>query len=155
GASRDPRSGARAHRANAPHDDPDRRPHPGGVARGRRGGGDPPDGHAGERSERELRGEGARRRRRLGGVRAFDRRARGGLHAPVVRGDGAGRPLMLLYGALMTQAAAFGLILSRLAGFVVASPFPGNHVGATQRVGLVVVLAWVTSLFAPTSAAPP
>ncbi len=55
---------------------------------------------------------------------------------------------------LLAQTAAFGLVVSRLAGFVVASPFPGNHVGTTQRVGLVVVLAWVTSLFAPTNAVP-
>jgi flagellar biosynthetic protein FliR len=61
---------------------------------------------------------------------------------------------MALFSTLMVQAAAFALVMSRLSGFVVVSPFPGNNVPAMQRVGLVVVLAWVTSLFAPTAAVP-
>jgi flagellar biosynthetic protein FliR len=50
---------------------------------------------------------------------------------------------------LMGNAALFGLSASRIAGFVVVSPFPGKNVGATQRIGLVVVLAWVACAFAP------
>src|SRR4051812_27252183 len=61
---------------------------------------------------------------------------------------------MTLLAPLLAQIGAFSLVVSRLAGFIVVSPFPGNHVGATQRVGLVAVLAWVASLFAPTLAAP-
>lgn len=49
---------------------------------------------------------------------------------------------------VMGSAALFALVACRIAGFVVASPFPGEGVGVTQRVGLVVVLSWVSSAFA-------
>ena len=45
---------------------------------------------------------------------------------------------------LLREAGGFALVTSRIAGFVVASPFPGEHISKTQRVGLVVVLGWVT-----------
>jgi flagellar biosynthetic protein FliR len=54
----------------------------------------------------------------------------------------------------LTYAATFALVLSRIAGFVVVSPFPGANVGRTQRVGLVFGLAWVATLYAPAAAAP-
>src|SRR5258706_11503580 len=154
GASREPRSGARDDRADAPHDHVHRGAHPDGVARSGRGRRRDPDGDASERSERELRGEGAGGGRRPRGRRADDGGARRRLHARIVRRARARRSLMDVVTLLLAQTAAFGLVVSRLAGFVVASPFPGNHVGTTQRVGLVVVLAWVTSLFAPTNAVP-
>jgi flagellar biosynthetic protein FliR len=46
-------------------------------------------------------------------------------------------------------AALFALVASRIIGFVVVSPFPGQHVGRTQRASLVVALAWIVSSFAP------
>ena len=52
------------------------------------------------------------------------------------------------------QAIAWALVAVRLAGFVVGSPFPGAYVSNTQRVGLVVVLAWAASMFAPSSDLP-
>ncbi|MBI5512166.1 MAG: flagellar biosynthetic protein FliR [Deltaproteobacteria bacterium] len=52
---------------------------------------------------------------------------------------------MDLVGALMPHALSFGLVFSRVAGFVAASPFPGNHVAVTQRVGLTVCLSWLAS----------
>lgn len=50
---------------------------------------------------------------------------------------------------LWVDASVFALVASRIAGFVVASPFPGRNVGVTQRVGLVVVLTWLACGFAP------
>lgn len=50
---------------------------------------------------------------------------------------------------LLANAVMFGLAASRIAGFVVVSPFPGKNVATTQRVGLVVVLAWIVTAFAP------
>lgn len=61
----------------------------------------------------------------------------------------------MLEATLLAHAAMFGMITSRIAGFVVASPFPGNEVPATQRVGLVVVLALlVTSMIPPPAVTP-
>jgi flagellar biosynthetic protein FliR len=54
-----------------------------------------------------------------------------------------------LAGLLWADASLFALVASRIAGFVVASPFPGRNVGVTQRVGLVVVLTWLTIGNAP------
>jgi flagellar biosynthetic protein FliR len=51
-------------------------------------------------------------------------------------------------GLALENAALFGLSASRIAGFVVVSPFPGKNVGVTQRIGLVVVLSWLTCAFA-------
>src|SRR6202035_3414333 len=55
---------------------------------------------------------------------------------------------------VLTTAATFALVLARLAGFVVSSPFPGAHVGRTQRAGLVGALAWGATMFAPSASAP-
>jgi flagellar biosynthesis protein FliR len=55
----------------------------------------------------------------------------------------------MLEGWLLSQAAGFALVLARIAGFVVVSPFPGANVSNTQRIGLVAVLAWIASSFAP------
>ncbi|MFO0611661.1 MAG: flagellar biosynthetic protein FliR [Polyangiaceae bacterium] len=47
------------------------------------------------------------------------------------------------FGALvLSELVAFGLITCRIAGFVVASPFPGAHVPRSQKVGLVLALSW-------------
>jgi|HubBroStandDraft_6_1064221.scaffolds.fasta_scaffold402868_3 flagellar biosynthetic protein FliR len=56
---------------------------------------------------------------------------------------------MSIASTLAGNACLFALVASRIAGFVVVSPFPGQNVSNTQRVGLVVVLAWVASSFAP------
>ncbi len=61
---------------------------------------------------------------------------------------------MLLQRLIMTNAALFALAASRIAGFVVVSPFPGGNVSRTQRVTLVVVLSWVAMAFAPAAAVP-
>lgn len=53
---------------------------------------------------------------------------------------------------LWVDASVFALVASRIAGFVVASPFPGRNVGATQRIGLVVVLTWLCCAIAPPGA---
>jgi flagellar biosynthetic protein FliR len=53
---------------------------------------------------------------------------------------------MTLASVLLPFATSFGLVVARLAGFVTASPFPGENVSRTARVGLVAVLAFfVTS----------
>jgi len=49
----------------------------------------------------------------------------------------------------LADASLFALAVSRIAGFVVVSPFPGQNVSMSQRIGLVVVLAWVAASFAP------
>jgi flagellar biosynthetic protein FliR len=46
---------------------------------------------------------------------------------------------------LLVDASQFALVLSRIAGFVVLSPFPGQGVGNKQRVGLAIGLAWIAS----------
>lgn len=51
----------------------------------------------------------------------------------------------------LSHAAAWALAACRIGAWVASSPFPGSYVSATQRVGLVVVLA----LFAGPLAAPP
>ncbi len=61
---------------------------------------------------------------------------------------------MLLERLIVENAALFALASSRIAGFVVVSPFPGQNVSRTQRATLVVVLAWVTMSFAPSAAVP-
>lgn len=62
---------------------------------------------------------------------------------------------MSLASGLMGGAALFALVASRVAGFVVVSPFPGQGIGVTQRVGLVVVLSWVACSFAQATQALP
>jgi flagellar biosynthetic protein FliR len=49
---------------------------------------------------------------------------------------------------IVGSAALFGLVASRIVGFVLVSPFPGHNVSRTQRATLVVVLAWVATSFA-------
>jgi flagellar biosynthetic protein FliR len=60
----------------------------------------------------------------------------------------------MLEALLLTRSLGFALVVCRVAGFVLTSPFPGAHVSATQRVGLVVVLSWLATSFAPVLAVP-
>jgi flagellar biosynthetic protein FliR len=46
---------------------------------------------------------------------------------------------------LVPHATTFALTVTRCSGFVVASPFPGEWVPASQRVGLVAVLAFAVT----------
>jgi flagellar biosynthetic protein FliR len=55
---------------------------------------------------------------------------------------------------VLGQAITWVLVGSRIAGFVVGSPFPGANVPPMQRVGLVAGLAWVASMFATSAHAP-
>lgn len=55
----------------------------------------------------------------------------------------------LLTTLMLAKVVTFALILSRFSGFVVVSPFPGTYVSTTQRIGLVIVLSLVVTLFAP------
>ncbi|MFO0650537.1 MAG: flagellar biosynthetic protein FliR [Polyangiales bacterium] len=50
---------------------------------------------------------------------------------------------------LVPFALTTTLSFSRVAGFVVTSPFPGRQVAATQRVGLALVVAWVAGMIVP------
>ncbi len=50
---------------------------------------------------------------------------------------------------VVEQTALFALVLSRLAGFVVISPFPGNWVLPRVRVALVITLALSLSATVP------
>lgn len=59
-----------------------------------------------------------------------------------------------LLAILSAHVSAFALCAARISGFVVASPFPGENVGATQRAGLVVALSLSAAAFAPAGAAP-
>lgn len=54
---------------------------------------------------------------------------------------------MNLVALALAGATSFLLVFARIAGFVAASPFPGNHVPEKQRVGLVFVLTLVASSF--------
>jgi flagellar biosynthetic protein FliR len=56
---------------------------------------------------------------------------------------------MPLTALVLANASLFSLASCRIAGFVVASPFPGQSVGRTQRVTLVVVLAWIATSLTP------
>ncbi len=60
----------------------------------------------------------------------------------------------MLEALVLSSSIGFALVVARLAGFVLISPFPGAHVSTTQRIGLVAVLAWISSEFAPVAAAP-
>jgi flagellar biosynthetic protein FliR len=60
----------------------------------------------------------------------------------------------MLQTIVLSQAMLWALAACRISGFVVGSPFPGAYVAATQRTGLVVGLAWVTSMFATPSHVP-
>ncbi len=61
---------------------------------------------------------------------------------------------MLLQRLIVENAALFALVFSRIAGFVVVSPFPGQNVSRTQRASLVIVLAWAAMSFAPRARIP-
>lgn len=50
---------------------------------------------------------------------------------------------------LVPFALTASLSFSRIAGFVVSSPFPGNHAAPTQRLGLAVTLAWMAASILP------
>lgn len=52
---------------------------------------------------------------------------------------------MTLPAAWLAQLAMLALATSRLAGMVMTSPFPGNHVPTQLKIGLVLVLAWVAT----------
>lgn len=52
----------------------------------------------------------------------------------------------------VSEAITFGWVLSRVAGFVVTSPFPGADVPSTARVGLTLSLSWVVAGFAAPAA---
>jgi flagellar biosynthesis protein FliR len=60
----------------------------------------------------------------------------------------------MLEALLFTRSLAFALVVCRIAGFVLTSPFPGAHVSTSQRIGLVVVLSWIAGSFAPLGAVP-
>lgn len=60
----------------------------------------------------------------------------------------------MLMRLMLVNASLFALLASRIAGFVVVSPFPGANVGRTARASLVVVLAWVAMAMSPTHALP-
>ena len=61
---------------------------------------------------------------------------------------------MLLRELAIAQVITFALVMTRLAGFVAVSPFPGSQIPMSARVGLTIMLAWVASMFAPSYAAP-
>lgn len=56
---------------------------------------------------------------------------------------------------MLAQAATLALVASRIAGFVVVSPFPGDRWPATARVALIVVLSYLTASFIPATGLPP
>jgi flagellar biosynthetic protein FliR len=60
----------------------------------------------------------------------------------------------MLEALLLAHALGYALVVARIAGFVVSSPFPGAHVSMSQRVGLVAVLAWIACGLAPLGAVP-
>jgi flagellar biosynthetic protein FliR len=43
----------------------------------------------------------------------------------------------------LAEAAAFVLAATRIAGFVVTSPFPGKNVPSKAKIALVLMLAWI------------
>lgn len=55
----------------------------------------------------------------------------------------------MLHQALLAWAVAFTLVGCRFAGFVLVSPFPGERVPTTQRVGLVAALTLFTASVMP------
>ena len=61
----------------------------------------------------------------------------------------------MLEALFAAYASTFALVVARIAGFVVGSPFPGSNVSRSQRIGLVMVLAWMTTSFAHGQARPP
>lgn len=54
---------------------------------------------------------------------------------------------MSLSDLVLEHVLSFTLVWTRLAGFVVVSPFPGDHVSRRQRAGLVAGIAFMTTLY--------
>jgi flagellar biosynthetic protein FliR len=61
---------------------------------------------------------------------------------------------MPLQRLIFANAALFALAASRIAGYVVVSPFPGQHVSRTQRATFVVALAWLATSFSSSHGVP-
>ncbi len=55
---------------------------------------------------------------------------------------------------VMTNASLFALVGSRVTGFIVISPFPGQNVASTQRISLVLAVTFLATTFAPSTSAP-
>ncbi len=55
---------------------------------------------------------------------------------------------------VMANASLFALVASRVTGFILVSPFPGQNVSRTQRVSLLLALSWIATTFAPSGGAP-
>ena len=53
---------------------------------------------------------------------------------------------------MLAEAATLALVASRISGFVVVSPFPGDRIPATARVALIVVLSFLTASLIPATA---
>jgi len=49
----------------------------------------------------------------------------------------------------IAEVAAFVLAASRVAGFVLTSPFPGKNVPSKAKIGLVLMLAWIARAVRP------
>ncbi len=62
--------------------------------------------------------------------------------------------LSVLTDWLFRDVLVLGLVVARISGFVVASPFPGADVPRTARVGLVCALSYVSMLNAPAPLVP-
>lgn len=54
----------------------------------------------------------------------------------------------MLTALVLGRVSTLMLVMARLAGFVVTSPFPGAHVQSSTKVVLVLVLAWPVALTA-------
>ncbi|HVH43279.1 MAG TPA: flagellar biosynthetic protein FliR [Labilithrix sp.] len=49
----------------------------------------------------------------------------------------------------MAEVAALVLAVTRIAGFVITSPFPGKNVPNKAKIGLVIMLAWIARAAQP------
>ncbi len=56
---------------------------------------------------------------------------------------------------MFAQATMLALVASRISGFVVTSPFPGDRLPTTARLVLVVVLSFLAASFVPSTAVKP
>lgn len=61
----------------------------------------------------------------------------------------------MLAALVLGRVSTLMLVIARLAGFVVTSPFPGAHVQNSIKVALVLVLAWPTALMVDGGMGPP
>ncbi len=61
----------------------------------------------------------------------------------------------MLAEAFLNQALVFALVLARMSGFVVVSPWPGAYVGVEQRTGLTIVLSFFAMFFGANATHPP